>query len=75
MPLKIDPQLTPRKLLPAIERTWELSAQKILAIEKTWKPADGTPVFTEGPIHLARLDGVDAGLPVRLGDPPVRCDG
>ena len=46
MPLKIDHTLTPAKLLPAIERMWELSAQKILAIEKTWKPADGTPVFT-----------------------------
>ena len=46
MPLKIDHTLTPAKLLPAIERMWELSAEKILAIEKTWKPADGTPVFT-----------------------------
>ena len=35
MPLKIDTKLTPKKLLPAIERMWELSAQKILAIEKT----------------------------------------
>jgi unsaturated chondroitin disaccharide hydrolase len=46
MPLKIDNTLTPKKLLPAIARMWELSARKILAIEKTWKPADGTPVFT-----------------------------
>src|ERR1035437_3825118 len=27
----------------------------------------------ERPLHLARLDGVDAGLPVRLGIAPVRC--
>lgn len=46
MPLKIDPKLTPKKLLPAIGRIWELSALKILSIEKSWKPADGTPVFT-----------------------------
>jgi hypothetical protein len=46
MALKIDTQLTPQKLLPAIERMFELSAGKILSIEKTWKPADGTPVFT-----------------------------
>jgi hypothetical protein len=46
MALKIDNKLTPNKLLPAIERMWELSAQKILSIEKTWKPAAGTPVFT-----------------------------
>jgi unsaturated chondroitin disaccharide hydrolase len=46
MPLKIDQKLTPQKLVPAIERMFELSAQKISSIEKSWKPADGTPVFT-----------------------------
>ena len=46
MAIKIDNKLTPQKLLPAIERMFELSAQKILNIEKTWKPAAGTPVFT-----------------------------
>lgn len=46
MALRIDSKLTPHRLVPAIERMFELSAQKILSIEKTWKPADGTPVFT-----------------------------
>ena len=46
MAIKIDPKLTPQKLVPAIERMFELSAAKIHSIEKTWKPADGTPVFT-----------------------------
>ena len=46
MPLRIDPTLTAEKLVPGIERLFELSAQKILSIEKSWKPADGTPVFT-----------------------------
>jgi len=46
MAIKIDSKLTPQKLVPQIERLFELSAQKILSIEKTWKPADGTPVFT-----------------------------
>ncbi len=46
MAIKIDNKLTPKKLVPAIERMFELSAQKISNIEKTWKPADGTPVFT-----------------------------
>ena len=46
MPIKIDSKLTPQKLVPRIERMFELSAQKILSIEKSWKPADGTPVFT-----------------------------
>jgi len=46
MPIKIDNRLTPRKLLPKIYRLFELSAAKILSIEKGWKPEHGTPVFT-----------------------------
>ncbi len=46
MPTKIDSKLTPQKLLPKISRLFELSAQKILSIEKSWKPENGTPVFT-----------------------------
>lgn len=46
MPTKINPNLTPQKLLPKITRLFELSAEKILAIEKSWKPEKGTPVFT-----------------------------
>jgi len=46
MPVKIDYKLTSKKLVPKIERLFQLSAQKILSIEKTWKPERGTPVFT-----------------------------
>lgn len=46
MPIRIDNRLTPQKLVPQIERLFELSAEKILSIEKTWKPERGTPVFT-----------------------------
>jgi unsaturated chondroitin disaccharide hydrolase len=46
MPIRIDSSLTPKKLVPKIDRLFELSAQKILNLEKTWKPEDGTPVFT-----------------------------
>jgi rhamnogalacturonyl hydrolase YesR len=46
MAIEIDSKLTPQKLVPKIERLFELSAQKILSIEKTWKPSEGTPVFT-----------------------------
>jgi unsaturated chondroitin disaccharide hydrolase len=46
MPIKIDSKLTPQKLVPQIERVFELSGQKILSIEKSWKPEQGTPVFT-----------------------------
>ncbi len=46
MPIKIDHKLTPKKLVPQIERVFDLSAQKILSLEKSWKPEKGTPVFT-----------------------------
>ncbi len=46
MPLRIDHRLTAQKLVPRIERLFDLSAQKILSLEKTWGPAKGTPVVT-----------------------------
>ena len=46
MAIKINSQLTPQTLVPQIERVFELSAQKILSIERSWKPEQGTPVFT-----------------------------
>lgn len=46
MAIKIDSKLTAKKLIPQIERLFDLSAQKILSIEKTTKPGRGTPVFT-----------------------------
>ena len=46
MALKIDTSLSAKQLLPSIERLFELSASKILRLEKRWKPERGTPVFT-----------------------------
>src|SRR5438270_13436183 len=46
MPIKVDPSLSPEKLLPQLHRFFELSAQKITALERAWKPAKGMPVFT-----------------------------
>lgn len=46
MALKISSQLTARKLVPGINRLFELSAQKIISLEKRWQPSRGTPVFT-----------------------------
>jgi hypothetical protein len=54
MAIKIDHQLTAQKLVPQIERLFELSAQKILSIEKTWKPERGAPVFTVKGRYTAR---------------------
>src|SRR4051812_32468653 len=44
--MKINQTITPKKLIPQIERLFELSRAKILDIEKKWKPSQGTPVFT-----------------------------
>lgn len=46
MSIKIDHQLTPKKLAPKIEHLFDLSGEKILSLEKSWKAEQGTPVFT-----------------------------
>lgn len=46
MALKIDWQISPHRLRPKLEKLFALSAAKIRALEKTWDPAQGTPVFT-----------------------------
>ena len=44
--LTIDNTLTPRVLLPKIERLFELSAKKISVLAKSSNPRRGAPVFT-----------------------------
>src|ERR1043166_3482351 len=46
MPIKIDQRITAKNLLPSIYRLFDLSAQKILSLEKAWDSSKGTPVFT-----------------------------
>jgi len=46
MPMRINNRLTARKLLPQVERLFDLSAQKILSLEKAWDYSKGAPVFT-----------------------------
>lgn len=46
MPVRIDNSLSPRRLRPSIERMFELSAAKTLALEKSWPAERGTSVFT-----------------------------
>src|SRR5438105_5316918 len=46
MGIKIDLRLTAQKLLPRINQLFELSAEKILSLERSWNRAKGTPVFT-----------------------------
>jgi hypothetical protein len=44
--MKINYEISAKDLLPKIQRLFEISAAKILAIDKTWNPAQGTPVYT-----------------------------
>lgn len=46
MAIKIDNSLTAKKLVPNINRLFDLSAAKILNLQKSWNPSKGTPVFT-----------------------------
>jgi hypothetical protein len=46
MALKIDRRASAKQLLPKVQKLFELSAPKLLALEKSWDSAHGTPVFT-----------------------------
>ena len=52
--MKIDLQIRPGDLARKISRLWELSAQKILSIERAYDAAKGSPVFTVGGVYTAR---------------------
>ncbi len=54
MALKIDNQVTSQKLLPALTRLFDVSTQKMHSLQKTWDPAQGTPVFTSQGKYTAR---------------------
>ena len=44
--MRLDRHLTPRDLLPKIDRMFELSAGKIRSLEASWPADAGAPVFT-----------------------------
>ena len=46
--IAINDRLQPADLLPDLQRMWELSAAKLVSLQETWKPEQGTPVFTVG---------------------------
>jgi hypothetical protein len=52
--MKIRHDLTPAGLRPKLERFWQLSAQKIAALEQTPLPGGGAPVFTVRGRYTAR---------------------
>jgi unsaturated chondroitin disaccharide hydrolase len=52
--IRIDRTRTPLDLLPRIAHLFELSAAKIHELERTWRQADGAPVFTVNGRYTAR---------------------
>jgi unsaturated chondroitin disaccharide hydrolase len=52
--IRIDTSITPKSLLGAIDRLFELSARKIALIEQHWDPSAGTPVFTVAGRYTSR---------------------
>src|SRR4029079_593157 len=52
--MQIDHNRQPADLLPKIQRLFDVSAGKILAIEDTWRAEDGAPVFTVEGRYRAR---------------------
>src|SRR6266478_1779337 len=46
MPLRIDHSVTTQKLRSRVERLFDVSAGKILGLEKAWNFEKGSPVFT-----------------------------
>ena len=52
--LKIDFELQASALQPAIDRMWDLSAPKILSVERSADAFGGAPVFTAAGIYTSR---------------------
>jgi unsaturated chondroitin disaccharide hydrolase len=52
--IRIDRSLTPQDLRRPILRMWEVSARKIDAIQRSWNPGKGAPVFTVAGRYTSR---------------------
>jgi unsaturated chondroitin disaccharide hydrolase len=71
--MKIDNTLKPRDLLQPLARLFELAAQKIVMLDRSWGPTRGAPVFTIAGKYTARgwtewTEGFMYGLPLLAFD-------
>jgi len=67
--MQIRSDLTPAALAGKLRRVFELSAGKIRSIEKTWQPAQGSPVITVNGRYTSRgwtewTQGFQIGSPI-----------
>jgi unsaturated chondroitin disaccharide hydrolase len=52
--LRIDHQLQPTHLVPFVDRLFTLSGQKIVNLQRSWDPQNGSPVFTVRGLYSSR---------------------
>jgi unsaturated chondroitin disaccharide hydrolase len=52
--IRVQPDLTPEKLKPRLERLFEISAGKIRALDQGFDVSQGAPVFTVKGVYTAR---------------------
>jgi unsaturated chondroitin disaccharide hydrolase len=52
--MRIDMKLTPQALMPDIRKVFEIAGDKIMRLDRRWKPQDGAPVFTVAGRYTAR---------------------
>ena len=66
--MKIIP-VRPRRLETRLSNFWNIAAQKIQSLEATWKPSDGSPVFTVAGRYTSKgwtewTQGFQFGMPL-----------
>jgi len=71
--MRIDATLTPAALLDAADRVFEIAAAKARALDRSWDPARGAPVFTVGGRYETRgwtewTQGFQFGIPLLVFD-------
>ena len=69
--MKTDPTLTPERLLPDLERFWQMAGQKVRLLESEYDPANGSPVFTVEGRYTSRgwtewTQGFQYGIPLLI---------
>ena len=52
--LRVEHPKDLQSLIPAVERVFQLSGQKLLNLNKTWNPSKGSPVFTVAGEYTSR---------------------
>ena len=71
--MNIDTSISLESLRPALQRTFEIAADKIVRLERRWDKRQGTPVFTAAGKYTTRgwtewTQGFQYGCMILAGD-------